>query len=244
MESIRNYRVEELLEEIARRQVCETRPKKDIILVGPAGSGKGTQAPKIKDELCLCHLATGDLLRNAVAKGTEVGKKAKAIMERGELVPDQIVIDLIEGALQWPECERGVLLDGFPRTVPQAEALDAMFERKGKSLSHVLEFNIADEILEERITGRRVHPGSGRSYHVKFNPPKVEGVDDVTGEPLIQRGDDTVEALSKRIDSYHKQTSPILDYYRSKNLLKTFDASQKIDKVWGEIYSTLHSKII
>ena len=133
MESIRNYKVEELLEEIARRQVCETKPKRDIILVGPAGSGKGTQAPRIKDELCLCHLATGDLLRSAIAKGTEVGKKAKAVMDRGELVSDQIVVDLIEGALQWPECERGVLLDGFPRTIPQAEALDAMFEKKGKN---------------------------------------------------------------------------------------------------------------
>ena len=244
MESIRNYRVEQLLEEIARRQVCETRPKKDIILVGPAGSGKGTQAPKIKDDLCICHLATGDLLRAAVAKGTEVGKKAKAIMERGELVPDQIVIDLIEGALQWPECERGVLLDGFPRTIPQAEALDAMFERKGKTLGHVLEFNVPDEVLTERITGRRVHPASGRSYHTKFNPPKVEGVDDVTGEPLIQRGDDTVEALSKRLDSYHTQTTPILEYYRKKNILSTFDATQKIDTVWGEVRSTLHGKII
>ena len=110
-------------------------------------------------------------------------------------------------------------------------------KRKEKTLSHVLEFNISDEILTERITGRRIHVPSGRSYHVKFNPPKVEGVDDITGEPLIHRSDDTVEALTKRLDSYHKQTSPILDYYRKKNVLKTFDASQKIDKVWGEIYT-------
>eukprot|EP00345_Euplotes_harpa_P015268 CAMPEP_0168334392 /NCGR_PEP_ID=MMETSP0213-20121227/10238_1 /TAXON_ID=151035 /ORGANISM="Euplotes harpa, Strain FSP1.4" /LENGTH=244 /DNA_ID=CAMNT_0008339023 /DNA_START=21 /DNA_END=755 /DNA_ORIENTATION=- len=244
MDSIRNYRVEQLLEEIARRQVCETRPKKDIILVGPPGSGKGTQAPRIKDDLCLCHLATGDLLRNAVAKGTEIGKKAKEIMEKGELVPDQMVIDLIEGALEWPECERGVLLDGFPRTVPQAEALDGMFAGKGKSVDHVIEFRVDDEVLVERIAGRRVHPASGRSYHLKFNPPKVEGRDDVTGDPLIHRSDDTEEVLRKRMESYHKSTSPILEYYSKKGLLKTVDAMQPIGSVWDEVHSTIHSKII
>ena len=239
MDSIRNYKIEDLFDEISRRYACAAKPKKDIILVGPPGSGKGTQAPKIKDELCLCHLATGDLLRNAVAKGTEIGMKAKSIMEKGELVPDKMVVDLIEGALEWPECERGVLLDGFPRTVPQAEALEEMFSSKGKKIDNVIEFQTDDDKLVDRITGRRVHPASGRSYHVSFNPPKVEGKDDVTGEPLIHRSDDTESVLRKRLDSYHKSTTPILDYYRKKNILTSFDAMRGIDVVWDDISKTI-----
>ncbi|CAI2378310.1 unnamed protein product [Moneuplotes crassus] len=235
MDSLRNYKLEDIFEEIARRSTCSTKPKKDIILVGPPGSGKGTQAPRIKDELCLCHLATGDLLRNAVAKGTEIGKEAKGIMARGELVPDQMVVDLIDDALKMPECERGVLLDGFPRTIPQAEALDEMFERKGKKVDHVVEFKTDDDILVERISGRRVHKASGRSYHVKFNPPKTEGVDDATGEPLIQRPDDNEDVLRNRLDSYHSQTTPILDYYKKHNVLTTINAMQGIDEVYADI---------
>jgi adenylate kinase len=241
MDSIRNYKVEDLFDEIARRYQCAAKPKKDIILVGPPGAGKGTQAPKIKDELCLCHLATGDLLRNAVAKGTEIGKKAKEIMERGDLVPDQMVIGLIENALNWPECERGVLLDGFPRTVAQAEALDSMFQSKNKSVNHVIEFKVDEDILVERITGRRVHPASGRSYHIRFNPPKVEGVDDETGEPLIQRKDDNEEVLRNRLNSYHESTSPILAYYQQRNLVASVDAMQDINTVWDNIYGTISS---
>jgi adenylate kinase len=243
MDSIRNYKIQDLFDEIARRYECAGKPKKDIILVGPPGSGKGTQAPRIKDELCLCHLATGDLLRNAVAKGTEVGKEAKAIMERGDLVPDKMVVGLIEDALTWPECERGVLLDGFPRTVPQAESLDDMFKSKGKTIDHVIEFQTDDDKLVERITGRRVHPASGRSYHVKFNPPKVEGKDDVTGEPLVHRKDDTEEVLTKRMQSYHKSTTPILDYYRQKNVLTSLDAMRGINDVWTDIHSTIYDKM-
>jgi len=244
MDSIRNFKVEDLFDEISRRYKCAARPKKDIILVGPPGAGKGTQAPKIKDELCLCHLATGDLLRNAVSKGTDIGKKAKSIMERGELVPDEMVIGLIEGALDWPECERGVLLDGFPRTVKQAEALDDMFSNKKKKIDHVLEFQVDDDKLVERITGRRVHSASGRSYHVKFNPPKVEGKDDQTGEDLIQRKDDNEEVLRKRLDGYHEMTTPILKYYQKKNLLTSFNAMQSIDSVWDNIYGTISSDSI
>ena len=235
MDSIRNYKLEDIFEEIARRETCSSKPKKDIILVGPPGSGKGTQAPKIKDDLCLCHLATGDLLRNAVAKGTSIGKEAKEIMGRGDLVPDKMVVDLIQDALNMPECERGVLLDGFPRTVPQAEALDKMFESKGKKVDHVVEFKTNDEELVERITGRRIHKASGRSYHVKFNPPKVEGVDDETGEELIQRPDDNEEVLRKRLDSYHTSTTPILDYYKKHNILTSIDAMRDINDVYSDI---------
>jgi len=204
MSSLRNFRLEDLLMEVRRRQICQEKPALNIVLIGPPGSGKGTQAPKIKDDLCLCHLATGDMLRDAVAAGTELGKQAKAIMDRGDLVSDEIVIGLIDDAMKQPECERGILLDGFPRTNVQAEKLDDMLNSKQKKIDRVLEFKVNDDILIERIEGRRVHVASGRSYHVKFNPPRVENVDDITGEPLIQRKDDNAEVLKKRMGNYHQ----------------------------------------
>ena len=146
------------------------------------------------------------MLRDAVKAGTELGKKADGIMKRGELVPDELVVGLIEDNLSNPECERGVLLDGFPRNAAQAEKLDAMFANKKMNIDRVLEFKVDEEVLVERIEGRRIHQASGRSYHLKFNPPKVEGKDDVTGEPLMHRKDDTREALTKRMESYHKST--------------------------------------
>lgn len=173
-------------------------------MVGPPGAGKGTQGPMIKDDLCICHLATGDMLRDAVSKGTETGKIAKDVMARGELVSDELVISLFKENMNTPECERGMLLDGFPRTTTQAEKLDAMFKEQGKTIDKVIEFKVDEEVLAERIEGRRIHKPSGRSYHVKFNPPKVEGIDDITGEKLIHRPDDTREALSKRMVSYNK----------------------------------------
>ena len=149
-----------------------------------------------------------------MAKGTALGKKAKEVMDRGELVSDEIVIGLIENAISQPECERGLLLDGFPRTQVQASKLDGMLAGQGKGVDKVLEFKVNDEALIERIEGRRIHPASGRSYHVKFNPPKKEGIDDETGDELIQRKDDTREALEKRMGAYHKMTAPILEYYK------------------------------
>ena len=163
----------------------------------------------------MCHLATGDILRNAIAKGTEIGKKAKDVMARGELVSDEIVIDLFKENMVKPECEYGMLLDGFPRTTVQAEKLDAMFKAAGKKIDKVIEFKVDDDVLVERIEGRRIHKASGRSYHTKFNPPKVEGVDDLTGESLYHRPDDTKDALVKRMSSYHESTLPILSYYRN-----------------------------
>ena len=212
-------------------------------MIGPPGSGKGTQAPRIKDDLCLCHLATGDMLRDAVAAGTELGRKAKEVMERGELVSDEIVIGLIDESMKLPECERGLLLDGFPRTAVQAEKLDQMLLNKGKKIDRALEFKVNDEILIERIEGRRVHLASGRSYHVKFNPPKVADVDDITGEPLIQRKDDNAEVLKKRMGAYHAQTAPILEYYRSKNILNSLDAMAPIQTVQQQIHDSIYNRI-
>lgn len=237
---MRNVSFADLFGEVKRRYECTKKPALNIILIGPAGAGKGTQAPAIKDDLCLCHLATGDMLRDAVAAGTELGKKAKGIMEAGQLVPDELVIGLIEQNLKNPECERGVLLDGFPRTNVQAEKLDSMFESHKMKIDRVLEFKVDEDILVERVEGRRIHQASGRSYHVKFNPPKVEGKDDLTGEALMQRKDDTAEALKKRMASYHSQTAPILDYYRSRNILHSLNATAPISQVAQQIDDAIY----
>jgi len=160
-------------------------------MVGPPGSGKGTHGPFIRDALCICHLATGDMLREAIEAGTELGQTADGIMKRGELVPDELVIGLIKEKIGSDTCQRGVLFDGFPRTLKQAEMLNTLLSEKDMTIDQVLEFEVDEDKLLERIEGRRIHLASGRSYHVKFNPPKEDGVDDVTGEALIHRKDDT-----------------------------------------------------
>ena len=237
--NLRNVSFDDLFSEVKRRYECAKRPAANVIMIGPPGSGKGTQGPKIKDDLCVCHLATGDMLRDAVKAGTPLGKEADEVMKAGKLVSDELVIGLINDNLGNPECERGVLLDGFPRTVAQAEKLDTMLESRKMKIDKVLEFKVNEEILAERIVGRRIHMASGRSYHLKFNPPKVEGKDDVTGEPLIHRRDDTREALETRMKSYNDKTAPILDYYKARNLLATLNASAPISQVASEIDSAL-----
>jgi len=206
------------------------------ILVGPPGSGKGTQAPKLRDEFCVCHLATGDLLRDQIAQKTELGKMAKKVMEAGELVGDEIVVGMIKDQLENNKaCKNGFVLDGFPRTVPQAEKLDAMLEVRGEKLDGVVELVIPDQLLISRITGRLIHPASGRTYHKEFQPPKKPMTDDVTGEPLIQRSDDNVQTLTKRLATFHKQTGPVIDYYRQKNLWVPIDAAQSPKVVWENL---------
>ena len=176
--NLRNVKIDDIFGEVKRRYECTKEPSMNILLIGPPGAGKGTQSPNIVDKLCLCHLATGDMLRAAVAAGTELGKKADSIMKSGGLVPDELVIGLIEDNLYITECERGVVLDGFPRTPVQAEKLDEMFKSKNMNIDRVFEFKVDEEVLGDRIEGRMVHKASGRSYHSKFNPPKVEGKDD------------------------------------------------------------------
>ncbi|KAF2321575.1 hypothetical protein GH714_000458 [Hevea brasiliensis] len=208
---------------------------------GPPGSGKGTQSPIIKDEYCLCHLATGDMLRAAVAAKTPLGVKAKEAMDKGELVTDDLVVGIIDEAMKKPSCQKGFILDGFPRTVVQAQKLDEMLEKQGAKIDKVLNFAIDDAILEERITGRWIHPSSGRTYHTTFAPPKVPGVDDVSGEPLIQRKDDTAAVLKSRLEAFHKQTEPVIDYYKNKGVVAELHAEKPPKEVTAEVQKVLSS---
>lgn len=211
-----------------------------MVLIGPPGAGKGTQAPNLKEKFCACHLATGDMLRSQVAKKTELGLAAKKIMDQGGLVSDDIMVNMIKSELASnPECKNGFILDGFPRTIPQAEKLDSMLKESNKPLEKAVELKIDDELLVARITGRLVHPASGRSYHKLFNPPKKEMTDDVTGEPLVQRSDDNAAALTKRLVNYHAQTEPIVEYYKKSGIWSGIDASQNPKKVWSDILKCL-----
>ncbi|CAN4087960.1 unnamed protein product [Withania somnifera] len=230
---------ESLMSELLRRMKCSSKPDKRLILIGPPGSGKGTQSPIIKDEYCLCHLATGDMLRAAVAAKTPLGIKAKEAMDKGELVSDDLVVGIIDEALKKPSCQKGFILDGFPRTVVQAEKLDVMLQNRGTKVDKVLNFAIDDSILEERITGRWIHPASGRSYHTKFAPPKVPGIDDVTGEPLIQRKDDTAAVLKSRLEAFHRQTEPVIDYYAKKGNVVNLPAEKPPQAVTAEVKKSL-----
>ncbi|KAJ8758921.1 hypothetical protein K2173_002700 [Erythroxylum novogranatense] len=229
----------DLMTEVLRRFKCSSKPDKRLVLIGPPGSGKGTQSPIIKDEYCLCHLATGDMLRAAVAAKTPLGIKAKEAMDKGELVSDDLVVGIIDEAVKKPSCQKGFILDGFPRTVVQAEKLDNMLKKQGTKIDKVLNFAIDDSILEERITGRWIHPSSGRSYHTKFAPPKVPGVDDVTGEPLIQRKDDTAEVLKSRLEAFHKQTEPVIGYYAKKGIIAQLHAEKAPKDVTAEVQTAL-----
>ena len=182
-----------------------------LILLGPPGAGKGTQAQFIREKFAIPQISTGDMLRAAVKAGTPLGVAAKKVMDAGQLVSDDIIIGLVKERLKEPDCQRGYLFDGFPRTIPQAEAMKAA----NVALDYVLEIDVPDEEIITRMSGRRVHPASGRTYHVKFNPPKAEGKDDATGEPLVQRDDDKEATVRNRLEVYRKQTRPLVDYYKS-----------------------------
>ncbi|MEM1230443.1 MAG: adenylate kinase [Pseudomonadota bacterium] len=184
-----------------------------IILLGPPGAGKGTQARYLCDEFGIPQISTGDMLRAAVANETELGLKVKAVMDSGALVSDEIIIALVEERIAQPDCVNGFLFDGFPRTIPQAEALVSA----GIELDYVVEIKVPDDEIVVRMSGRRVHPGSGRTYHVSFNPPKVEGVDDETGEALIQREDDAEATVRDRLAVYHEQTHPLVAFYSKRS---------------------------
>ncbi len=180
-----------------------------IILLGAPGAGKGTQATFIKEHFNIPQISTGDMLRAAVKAGTPLGVEAKKFMDAGGLVPDEVIIGLVEERIKEADCENGFLFDGFPRTIPQADVMKAA----GVDIDYVVEIDVPDSAIVERMSGRRSHPASGRTYHIKFNPPKVDGKDDITGEDLVQRDDDKEETVKKRLSVYHEQTKPLVDYY-------------------------------
>ena len=209
---------------------------KNFILLGPPGAGKGTQADLICDLYQIPKLSTGDMLREAVASGSDLGKQVSSILDSGGLVSDDIIGSLIEERLQMPDCKNGSLFDGVPRTLGQAKILDDM----GVSFSHVIEIVVEDDVIVSRMSGRRVHPGSGRNYHIDYNPPKTAGIDDVSGEALIQREDDKPETVLKRLDVYHEQTEPLTNFYKeisSKSGLVYFsvDGSKSVNEVFANI---------
>lgn len=209
---------------------------KNFILLGPPGAGKGTQADLICDLYQIPKLSTGDMLREAVASGSDLGKQVSSILDSGGLVSDDIIGSLIEERLQMPDCKNGSLFDGVPRTLGQAKILDNM----GVSFSHVIEIVVEDDVIVSRMSGRRVHPGSGRNYHIEYNPPKIEGIDDESGEALIQREDDKPETVLKRLDVYHEQTEPLTNFYKeisSKSELVYFsvDGSKSVNEVFANI---------
>ncbi len=206
-----------------------------LVILGPPGAGKGTQAASIVDTYQVVHISTGDIFRENIKNATELGKKAKSFMDRGELVPDEVVNEIVVDRLKKPDVAGGFLLDGFPRTVNQAVSLDAALEAMGTKLDRVINIQVASELLINRAVGRRVCPSCGRTYHVTNQKPKVEGICDDDGSKLIQRADDTEETVKKRIDVYERQTSPLIDYYKAQGLLLDVDGSKGIDDVFKQI---------
>ena len=203
-----------------------------IILLGAPGAGKGTQAKFISEHLNIPQISTGDMLRNSVAKKTDLGLKAKVLMEKGELVPDELILDLVKDRINEDDCSNGFLFDGFPRTLEQAKAL----QKRGVKIDCVIEIMVDDKEIIERMSGRRVHSASGRTYHIKHNPPKKENTDDETGEPLIQRADDNEETVKKRLEIYHEQTSPLIDFYKKAAQIENGNKYVEINGI-GEILS-------
>lgn len=211
----------------------------NLIFLGPPGAGKGTQAKLVADKLNIPQVSTGDILRKAVKEGTELGKEAQAYMEKGELVPDRVVIGIIEERLQEPDCKGGYILDGFPRTEFQADALDGTLKQMGSSIDHVVNIEVEDEELVKRLTGRRTCKDCQEPYHILFSPPKVEGVCDKCGGELIQRKDDQEETIRERLRVYQEQTAPLIAYYEKLGLLRDVPGIGEIDEIFSRICKVL-----
>lgn len=208
----------------------------ELLLIGPPGAGKGTQAKRLEDEYGIVQLSTGDMLRAAAASGSEQGQRAKEMMDRGELVPDDLIIDMISARIEQEDCKNGFILDGFPRTVRQAEALTKMLAEKGMSLDHVFELAVDDEAMVRRITGRFTCANCGQGYHDQFQLPEKEGVcDKCGGTDFIRRADDNEDTVRNRLTAYHKQTEPILAYYKDEGLLQAVDGMADIDEVTAQL---------
>ena len=210
-----------------------------IVLFGPPGAGKGTQAKFLAEKFNIPHISTGDILRENVKNGTALGLKAKSYMDRGELVPDQLLNDLVRARLGQPDTKKGFLLDGYPRTIPQATALDAIMDDLNRKLTAVVNIDVGTNALVKRLSGRRICRQCGASYHVVFNPPRVDDVCDACGGELYQRADDTEEAIKNRLAVYKKQTQPVLDYYKKKGVLVDIDGDREIEEVKADAIKAL-----
>ncbi len=207
----------------------------NLIFLGPPGAGKGTQAKRVVEKYGIPQISTGDMLREAVAKGTELGKKAKEYMDKGELVPDEVVIGIVKERLQQPDCEKGFILDGFPRTLAQAEALDEILKELNKKIDAVINVAVPEEEVVKRITNRRTCRNCGAIYHLIYAPPKVDNKCDKCGGELYQRDDDKEETVRERYRVYRENTEPLIDYYRKKGILYDVDGTKDIEGVWKEI---------
>lgn len=210
-----------------------------IIMLGAPGAGKGTQAKKIAAKYQIPHISTGDIFRANIKNGTELGKKAKTYMDQGLLVPDELTCDLVVDRIQQPDAANGYVLDGFPRTIPQAESLDAALEKTGEKMEYAIDVNVPDENIINRMGGRRACVGCGATYHIVYNPTKVEGICDACGEKLILRDDDKPETVQKRLGVYHEQTQPLIDYYTKAGILKEVDGTVDMEEVFQNIVQIL-----
>ena len=210
-----------------------------IIMLGAPGAGKGTQAEKITEKYNLPHISTGDIFRANIKAGTELGVKAKAYIDKGQLVPDSLTIDLVMDRISQPDCNGGYILDGFPRTIPQAESLTEALKAKGESLDYAINVHVPDENIVKRMSGRRACPGCGATYHMVFAAPHKEGVCDKCGSELYLRDDDAPETVKKRLAVYHNQTQPLIQYYGGKKILRTVDGTKNLNEVFQDITNIL-----
>lgn len=210
-----------------------------VIMLGAPGAGKGTQAKQIADKYNIPHISTGDIFRANIKNGTELGKKAKTYMDQGLLVPDELVVELVADRIQQDDCKNGFVLDGFPRTIPQAEALDAALENINEKMDYAIDVDVPDENIINRMSGRRACLSCGATYHIVSVPTKVEGICDRCGNPVVLRDDDKPETVKKRLEVYHEQTQPLIDYYKKQNILKTVDGVQPMEEVFKAIVEIL-----
>lgn len=210
-----------------------------IIMLGAPGAGKGTQAKRIAEKYTIPHISTGDIFRANIKEGTELGKKAKTYMDQGLLVPDELVVDLVVDRVQQSDCSNGYVLDGFPRTIPQAESLDAALAKLNDKVDYAINVEVPDENIIKRMSGRRACVACGGTYHIEHIPPKVEGICDTCGKELVLRDDDKPETVTKRLNVYHEQTQPLIDYYTTKNVLAEVDGTKDMEEVFQDIVKVL-----